>query len=73
MVIGEFSLHTFYLAVNIILQRLNGYMPVIGYVSVRIGLGFFIRTDTKATNLQRMLIEEPGDTVDIICNLFYYF
>ena len=72
VVIGELSLHTFNLVVNIILQCLDGYMPVIGDGPVGIDLGIIIRTASKATNLQRMLIEEPRNTVDIICNLFYY-
>ena len=45
VVIGEFSFHTFYLAVDIILQRLDGNVPVIWYAPVGGDLGFIIRNN----------------------------
>ena len=64
-----FFLHTFDFAVYILFQRFEGYMPVIWYAMLVAGLGIVIRPGILASNLQVVLVKEPGETIDIISNL----
>ena len=61
-----------YLTVYIVLQCLDGYMPVIRNVFVCIIFRGIVGIDTLATDLQMMMIEEPGKTIDIFSNLTGY-
>ena len=71
MVIRIFFLPFCYFAINIILQRLDGYVPVLRYAKVVV-LWFFKLSDPLAANPQIVLVEEPGDAVYIFCNLVDY-
>ena len=71
MVIRIFFLPFRYLAINIILQRLDGYVPVLRYAKVVV-LWFSILSGPLAANPQIVLVEEPGDAVYIFCNLVDY-
>ena len=71
MVIRIFFLPFRYLAINIILQRLDGHVPVLRYAKVVV-LWFFKLSDPLAANPQIVLVEEPGDAVYIFCNLVDY-
>lgn len=61
-----------YLTVYIVLQCLDGYMPVIRNVFVCTIFRGIVGIDTLATDLQMMMIEEPGKTIDIFSNLTGY-
>ena len=71
MVIRIFFLPFRYLAINIILQLLDGHVPVLRYAKVVV-LWFFKLSDPLAANPQIVLVEEPGDAVYIFCNLVDY-
>ena len=71
MVIRIFFLPFRYLAINIILQRLDGYVPVLRYAKVVV-LRFVKLSGPLAANPQIVLVEKPGDAVYIFCNLVDY-